>query len=698
MAKHLAPPKTKKHARPRDAERIKKVTAEETIDEERKPKKRKLPKLGMPKFSLPKLPALKTLGAKLGTLPVWTWNEPLLLKLGLALLAAAIVVAGRMLGMFGWRFVLLCMAAYLLAGHSVILGAVRNLLEKRFLSYELLLCIGTIIFFSVGHATAACGTMVLCLFLSAILTWLQEKCRSIVAQETVRIEEALVITELGPMRAYASELEVGDRVLVHAGELIPVDGTVEEGQSSADPVLLTHIPDCIALAPGTKVVSGWKNIEQDITIRCEAAAENSTAQRLTGYMENSCRGRTSQEKLAEQAAMFVTPILAAAGLLLALAAIWVPDHAAALLERSAAFFVIASTELYLSSMRTSVPGGIVTAFLKGIVIKSIRYVDRFGRPATVAFSKRGVITDGSYYITHVHASRISRQDLIDLAAAAETHSTHPVALSLKKAAVTVTGKTVRAIEEIPGRGCASFVGDTLVLVGNAFFMEEHGISIRVPSYFGVALHVAANNEYLGYIMLNDSVREEAFDVVETVRGLGVEEMVLVTGDFSPNARKDAYRLNFDMVKAGLTPEGKLQAIEALERRKNDGSSVVYISQGEDDTALLERADVGIAIHAAIGTKAFESADIAILVDDLSKVAEARKICCDCMQTEYVELIAAGAVKAALVLLSILGWVNVMAAALIDAFAVIALTVYSLRSYRILLKKALKGKLWEKILK
>ena len=595
---------------------------------------------------------------------------------------SAMLIAGKALHLEGTTYLVLCLAALAVAGWKTVYRGVRAVLSGALIAAPLLVSLGTVLVFAAGSYSRAVWAMILYGAVRLIAALSLKICRdaalslSSVDSGTVRL-----ITPEGLREADTDTVEPGDTVRVAAGELVAVDGTVLSGTGRADVSSLSGIPESVELVPGEKVLSGYRVTDGEVDITAEKPSGLSTAVKLLLCTEKAVESRSARQEQAAGKAGMITAAAAGLAILASAVSLLMGGDWARWFSRSGTMLYAASFECIVSVMHLPYIGAIISAYRKGIVIKNADAADKYAASGRVVFSKRGVVCDGEYTVGMVYSEKVAEQQLIDIAAAAEKHSSHPIARALRAAARTETEETVRPVEELAGRGIAAFVGGDLVLAGNARFLGDHGVECLPPKSFGTAIHVAKNGDYLGYIIVSDSVGEDTFDSVELIRSLGGNELIMLTGDVGSNARKVASRMNFSMVKADLTPEEKASALSYLLGTKNAGTGVTYISRGSDDEKLLFMADVGVALDAMHDEDAFDVADIAVMRRSVSGAAEARRICTLASRSAGVNVLAALTVKAVLELAALFAGLNILTAAVAELAVAIGVTVNSLRSYQ-----------------
>ncbi|MGI5976525.1 MAG: HAD-IC family P-type ATPase [Candidatus Limivicinus sp.] len=550
-------------------------------------------------------------------------------------------------------------------------AAALNLLED-----DIIVSIASLAAFGIGQFAA--GALIMLLYTAArMLEALGEK-RQKKLQCGMKIELpelAITETDKGFEEKPVQELAQGDVVIVKAGEIIPVDGVVLEGMSSLDSSPLTASDEAVVASVGGEVVSGCRNITSDIKVLVNRIYTESAAYVANEQRERSARYNTKHEKFVSGFVKYYVPVITAAALLAAVLPPifnrewreWI-GRAVVLLALSGCFGLEISVEL--SYLR-----GVAVLAGKGIVAKGYRFLESLAGTKTVIFNKTRTLTEGRYTVSEVVPKDISGEELLAAAAQAEKLSSHPIARAICRAGsgFIADDSTRIKMEEIPGRGVSSIVGDRHVFVGNAALLEEHGIHCAIAKKGGAAIHVALNGVYCGYILVNDRIRSGAFDALEALRVQGVKNMVMLTADSRSVARPIASSLNLDMVKAELTEEAKTSAVEYLNATKPEKSSLTFVSDGSGEAEALGRADVGIATGSLGDIEALDCADIIIMDDDIRLVPETLRISKNVCFTAGVSIILTIAAKLLLSALALFGKLSIIPAVSID-FAIFAITL------------------------
>lgn len=470
------------------------------------------------------------------------------------------------------------------------------------------------------------------------------------------------------------EVAVGETVVVEPGESIPLDGIVVEGITSLRTDNLTGDGPVIAAAPGREVISGCINVTSQIKIRVVRSFENSVASRLRDMVKSSAEDKTKRLFIMEKLGRVFTPVLVILALIMAI----VPSLASGEWNRwlhCAVALLIASEPLaVLLSVPVSYCGGIYGSADAGIFIKHIDAIELLAKTRTVVMEKTGIITDGEFIIEEVYTEGVSERELLNIAAAVERNTKHPIAEAVCMAGDpnAVAAESVSDYSEVPGKGVCAYIDGKLVLVGTASHLTDHNILYKVPNKPGAAIHVAVNGKYWGYFLISDRVRGKAFDALEALRIQGVSNLIMLTGDVKSSARPVAASLNFDMVKFELSPAGKISAVEYLMATDQGRSALAFVGNGTDDGPALERADVGIAFDALGTYKAMDYADVIIMDDNVRKLPLAMRIAKFADSVALQNILAFLAVKLLIVIMALAGvaglWFAIVGEGLLFVFS------------------------------
>ena len=554
--------------------------------------------------------------------------------------------------------ILIYLIPYLIVGYDVVLGAIKKIGHGDFLDEEFLMMIATAGAFAIGEYPEATAVMLFYqvgeLFQSIAVG---RSRKSIAAMMDICPDTAIVLRNGAEEEVDPSEVCVGEAVLVKPGEKIPIDGVISEGSSALNTAALTGESLPVDVAPGDSVYSGSINLTSAITVTTTTEYENSTVSRILELVENSTDKKARSEKFITRFAHYYTPIVVILAVLIAVGcAVFTDLGISGSVYRGLIFLVVSCPCALVVSVPLSFFGGIGAASRRGILIKGSNYLEALSQIDTVVFDKTGTITRGAFAVDAVHPNEIDEDVLIDIAALAESRSHHPVAESI----VNAHGKHIDAsrlgeVEEIAGRGIRAVIDGQTYFVGNGKLMEDVHADFHECHLPGTVVHVARSlpqsSEYLGHIVINDELKPDSKDAIADLRRAGVRDVVMLTGDNEKVASKVAEQVGIDKYFAGLLPANKVEKIESL----LDGTRhVAFAGDGINDAPVLTRADVGIAMGALGSDAAIEAADVVLMDDRLTKIAQAVRISRKTMRIVKENIVFSIAVKVAVMVLGALG--------------------------------------------
>ena len=553
-----------------------------------------------------------------------------LLRIGLAalLLAGAALLPAEGL----WK-ALAYAVPWLVIGWDVLWDAVRGIAHGQVFDEKFLMAIATIGAFAIGEYPEAAAVM---LFYQ-IGEWFQSVAvgrsrKSIAALMDIRPEYAVVLRDGEEQEVDPEEVAIGETIVLRPGERVPLDGSVLEGSGSLNTAALTGESLPVDVGPGDRVISGSINLTGLLRVKVESAYEDSTVSRILELVENSAEKKAKVESFITRFARWYTPCVVISALLLALVPPLFVGNWGEWIHRALIFLVVSCPCALVVSVPLSFFGGIGGASRAGILIKGANDLETLASVDTVAFDKTGTLTQGSFQVDAVHPREMEADELLDIAAAAESHSTHPVAESIVKAhGGHIDPARLGEIRELAGLGLQAEVDGETFFVGNGKLMDQVGADWHQCHLPGTVVHIARGKEYLGHIV--------------------VRRTVLLSGDRQRVAEAVAKELGLDEVRAELLPEQKVEEVEKL---LQGGAKLAFVGDGINDAPVLARADVGIAMGALGSDAAIESADVVLMDDKPSRIALAVKIARKTMGIVRQNIAFALGVKFIILILGALG--------------------------------------------
>lgn len=597
-----------------------------------------------------------------------------------------------------WGELVLYLVPYLIAGREVVKKCFLGIKNRQLLDECFLMTLATVGAFVTGENSEAVAVM---LFYQ-VGEWFQSYAvgksrKSItelmdIAPDFANVERADgSIEEVDP-----EEVQIGDILVIRAGEKIPVDGTVLEGQSMVNTSALTGESVPRSAVPGDQIISGCINGEGLLKIRAEKKYEDSTVAQILELVENASSKKSKTENFITRFARYYTPIVVAGAVILALIPPIFTGNWMNWMMRACTFLVISCPCALVISVPLSFFGGIGAASNIGVLVKGSNYLEQMAHLDTVVSDKTGTLTEGVFHVTRVvPAEGVSEETTLRNAAIVESLSTHPIAKSIQAAYTEVLEPGLaRDARNVSGQGLIAKVGDSTVCVGNKRLMEENGIDYReIQDGESTVVYVAADGKFQGAILISDEIKDSAVKAIREMKQEGVRHIVMLTGDRKGIAEAVAEKLSVDEFRAELLPADKVQAVEELLARmsgdKKDGSNgkkkLAFIGDGINDAPVLSRADVGIAMGSMGSDAAIEAADVVIMDDDIGKIPRTIRIARQTVGIAYQNIAFALFIKILFLILGALGIIGMWWAVFADVgVAVICI----LNSMRMLKRKGL----------
>ena len=462
------------------------------------------------------------------------------------------------------------------------------------------------------------------------------------------------------------EVAVGDAITVKAGERIPLDGVVLEGQSMVNTSALTGESVPRQVQPGDDVISGCVNQSGLLRVQVTKPFGESTVQKILDLVENSSSKKAKAENFITKFARYYTPIVVFGALALALVPPLFLGDWVGWVQKALIFLVVSCPCALVISVPLSFFGGIGGASRQGILVKGGNYLEVLANTEIVVFDKTGTLTQGVFNVTAIHPEESSESSLLEMAALAESYSDHPISRSLKEAyGKEIDASRVGEVEEISGRGVRAQVDGKTVCAGNDKLMEEIGVSWHPCHHVGTTVHVAVEGKYIGHIVISDQVKSDAKEAIAALKAQGVKKTVMLTGDAKAVGESVARDLGLDEAYTQLLPGDKVERVEALLSETSPKGKLAFVGDGINDAPVLSRADIGIAMGALGSDAAIEAADIVLMDDKPSKIAKAMEISKGTLRIVRQNIVFALAVKLLVLALTPFGLSNMWVAVFAD---------------------------------
>ena len=583
------------------------------------------------------------------------------------LLIAAVLVPYQGL----WRFALF-LPAYFVIGWDVLWRAVRNIAHGQVFDENFLMALATVGafctgFFGQGEYPEAVFVMLFYQVGELFQSYAVGKSRkSIASLMDIRPDYANVERDGKLLQVDPEEVAVGDTITVKAGEKIPLDGLVLEGSSLVNTSALTGESVPRQVRPGDSVISGCVNQNGLLRVQVTKAFGESTVQKILDLVENASSKKAKAENFITKFARYYTPVVVFCALALAVVPPLFVGNWTGWVQKALIFLVVSCPCALVISVPLSFFGGIGGASRQGILVKGGNYLEVLADTELVVFDKTGTLTKGVFQVTAIHPEGVSQQELLELAALAESYSDHPISRSLKEAwGKALDTARVGQVEELSGRGVRAQVDGKEVWAGNGKLMEEIGLAYRPSGQVGTVVHVAAEGRYLGYILIADEVKPDAKEAIAALKAQGVKKTVLLTGDAKDVGEAVAKELGLDEAYTQLLPGDKVERVEALLQETSPKGKLAFVGDGINDAPVLSRADIGIAMGALGSDAAIEAADLVLMDDKPSKIAKAMEISKRTLRIVRQNIVFALAVKLLVLMLTPFGLANLWEAVFAD---------------------------------
>ncbi|MDR2633070.1 MAG: cadmium-translocating P-type ATPase [Treponema sp.] len=591
---------------------------------------------------------------------VTLWFRRVSLILGMALFVAGMVFEYvPSLTLLPFVRLAVFLASFILVGGEVLIKAAKNITKGEIFDENFLMGIATIGAFAIGEYPEGAAVMIFYRVGEAFQDYAVGRSRkSIAALMDIRPDYANLKTAAGLERVSPERVRIGERIVVKPGEKIPLDGVVVEGFSALDTSALSGESLPRDVEKGSAVLSGSINKSGLLTIEVSKAFGESTVSKILNLVQNAGAKKSVTENFITKFARYYTPaVVFSAAALAVLPPLLIPGASfAEWINRALVFLVVSCPCALVISIPLSFFGGIGGASRKGILIKGSNYLEALTQVDTLVFDKTGTLTKGVFSVTRiVPAGGLSEEQLLYYAAHAESASNHPIALSIIKAyGKELAGEAISGYEEIPGKGVSVRIGEDRALAGNAKLLEAAHIPFPAVEALGTVVYLALNREYAGYLVIADELKADSKQAVEDLRAMGVKQIALFTGDRKAVGESIAKELGLDRVYAELLPHQKVEYLEELEQHTAGSGKLVFVGDGINDAPVLARSDVGIAMGGLGSDAAIEAADVVLMTDEPSKIADAIRIARKTRNIVWQNIVFALSVKGLILVMGALG--------------------------------------------
>ena len=597
-----------------------------------------------------------------------------------AVLLVAAIIVEKNTSWETWQYLLLFLVPYLIVGWDTLKEAAEGLLEGEALSEDFLMSIATLGALGIGFMPGAENQFPEAVF---VMLFFQvgelfeevaegRSRKSISHLMDIRPDVANVERDGEILSVHPEDVEVGEIIVIRPGDKVPMDGTVIEGTSSLDTVALTGESVPRSIREGDEILSGCVNLSGVLRVKTSKAFGESTAAKILELVEHAAERKSRSESFITRFARIYTPIVVALALVVAIIPGLITGEWATWIYRGLLFLVVSCPCALVISVPLTFFGGLGGASRKGILIKGSNLLDTLSKLETVVFDKTGTLTEGVFEVTAVHPEKLDRKELLHLAAHVERHSTHPIAMALKNAYPDEQDDcTIEDVQETAGHGIIASVNGRKVAVGNDKLMTGIGAAWRPCHHEGTVVHVAIDGEYAGHIVISDRIKEDAADAVAALREQGI------TGDSAKVAEAVAGKIGLDEFHAELLPAGKVEKVESL---LGEGR-LAFVGDGINDAPVLSRADVGIAMGALGSDAAIEAADVVLMDDKPSKIAQAVRIARRTLRIARENIIFAIGIKVLVLVLATFGLATMWMAVFADVGVTVLAVLNAMRALK-----------------
>lgn len=580
----------------------------------------------------------------------------------------------------------LYLASFLLVGGDVVLRAVKNILRGQVFDENFLMSIATIGAFFIGEFPEGVAVMLFYQVGELFQSYAVNKSRkSIASLMNIRPDYANVKRGEELSKVDPDEVQIGEIIVIKAGERIPLDSKVLVGSSMVDTSALTGESVPREVEAGDEILSGCININGLITAEVTKEYGESTVSKILDLVENASSKKSNSEQFITKFARYYTPIVVIVALILAVLPPLIINGAtfSDWVYRALTFLVVSCPCALVISIPLSFFGGIGGASRSGILIKGSNYLEALAQTEIVVFDKTGTLTKGVFNVQDVNPVGLSSEDLLEITAYAESYSNHPISLSLKRAyGKEIDNNRISDIEEISGHGVVAFVDGKKVMAGNSKLMKKMNIPCNAGEYVGTVVHVAVDDAYVGNIIIADEIKPDSSQAIKNLKSAGIGQTVMLTGDANAVATKVAKELSLDKVYSELLPADKVDRLEELFTQISEKGKLAFVGDGINDAPVLARADIGIAMGGLGSDAAIEAADIVIMTDEPSKITTAIKIAKKTLIIAHQNIVFSIGVKVLVLILSAFGFASMWAAVFADVGVTVIAVLNSFRALKV----------------
>ena len=588
----------------------------------------------------------------------------------------------------GWIKFALYMIPYLVIGYDILKKAGKGIMNRQVFDENFLMAVATVGAIALGDYKEGVAVMLFYQIGELFQSYAVGKSRRNISElmdfrpDYANIEQDGELVQVDP-----DEVEIGTVILVKPGEKIPIDGVIVEGTSNLNTSALTGESLPREAKEGDEVISGCINMTGLLKIRTTKEFGESTVSKILELVENSSSRKSRSENFISKFARIYTPAVCYGAVALALIPpivrmvfMGLPADFGTWIYRALTFLVISCPCALVISIPLSFFAGIGGASKEGVLVKGSNYLETLSQTKYVVFDKTGTMTQGVFEVSGIYPAALSKEEVVEYAACAESYSSHPISKSLQKAyGKEIDKNRVTEVKEISGKGVTAQVDGRLVAAGNGKLMDQLGVPYTVCNEVGTLVYVAVDGKFAGCILISDLLKPHAKEAIAALKNAGVTRTVMLTGDTKRVADAVAAELGIHEVCSELLPADKVSKVEELLAKKSEKEKLAFVGDGINDAPVLSRADIGIAMGALGSDAAIEAADIVLMDDDPLKIAKAIKISRKCIRIVYENIYFAIGIKVICLLLGALGIANMWAAIFADVGVMVIAVLNAIRA-------------------
>lgn len=607
------------------------------------------------------------------------------------IISAVLMIVLSLLPVEGYLRLGLFLIPYLVIGHDILRKAFKGILNRQVFDENFLMAVATIGAIILGEYTEGVAVMLFYQIGELFQSYAVGKSRRNISElMDIRPDFANIEVDGRLEQVDPYEVEIGDTIIVQPGEKVPMDGIILEGNTTLNTSALTGESLPRDARAGDAVISGSININGLIKVQTTKDFDESTASKILELVENSSSRKSKSENFISKFARYYTPAVVYGAIALAVLPPLVrmcfmgltPDWSDWVL-RALTFLVISCPCALVISIPLGFFSGIGGASNAGILVKGSNYLETMSQTKIVVFDKTGTLTRGVFEVTGVHHNTLPREQLLEYAALAECHSSHPISKSLQKAyGKEIDQSRVTDVQELGGKGVLAMVDGHQIAAGNQKLMEYVGAVFSECHNVGTLVHIAIDGKYAGHVVISDVIKQNAKEAISSLKASGVTKTVMLTGDADAVARQVASELGITEVHSELLPADKVNIVEKLLKEKRENDKLAFVGDGINDAPVLSRADIGIAMGALGSDAAIEAADVVLMDDDPLKISKAIRIARKCLRIVYENIYFAIGIKIICLILGAFGIANMWFAIFADVGVMVLAVLNAIRALNV----------------